>query len=267
MNKLFALQLIVSFLVGGGIITLISLLAEKANARVSGIILAFPSTVALGFFFLAWTASTEAVAKVVPATIIPLGLAVLFPVIYVFVAEKIHSFITQRVPQIAISFVICTISWLIFALPFALFKFSSLLFGLLGYTILIVLANYLLHRKNVEKPVALTYSFAQKVGRAVFVGCVITLITYISKTVNPFWGGVFSAFPAAYSSMLMLLHWYYGPEKLLPVVRKVPIGSISIVTYALIAMIVFPTFGFILGTLIAYVASLIISVMITKLSR
>ncbi len=56
MSKLFIIQLIVSFIVGGSIIALLSLAAEKVNKTIAGILIAFPSTVALGFFFLGWNA-------------------------------------------------------------------------------------------------------------------------------------------------------------------------------------------------------------------
>jgi len=57
MNKLFIIQLITSFIVGGIVIAIISFVAEKANKKISGIILTFPTTMALGFFFLCWTLS------------------------------------------------------------------------------------------------------------------------------------------------------------------------------------------------------------------
>lgn len=269
MNQLFIIQLTASFLVGGGIITLLSFLAEKADSRISGIILAFPSTIALGYFFLGWTVSNEAVKNVVPASLVSLGLSVLFPVIYVFTAQKIQNIIENQFWQIAISFIISTLSWLILSLTFAANQFSNLIIGLTIYSTATLLASYLLNRnidKNINQP-PLKYSWIQKSLRAIFVGSVISLITFLSNIMNPFWGGVFSVFPASFSSMLILLHWYYDVDKLLPAVRKVPIGSISLVMYALSAMIIFPELGFIIGTLVAYFVSLITSIVLTKLNK
>lgn len=50
MSSIFIIQLIVSFFVGGGLITLLTFLAEKSSSKVSGIILSFPSTALAGFF-------------------------------------------------------------------------------------------------------------------------------------------------------------------------------------------------------------------------
>lgn len=56
-ETLFIIQLITSFLVGGAVIALLSFIAERVHKRIAGIVLAFPTTVALGFFFLGWTLS------------------------------------------------------------------------------------------------------------------------------------------------------------------------------------------------------------------
>jgi len=52
MNKLFIIQLIISFIVGGGFVALLTIVAEKVNQRIAGIILTFPITAGLALFFL-----------------------------------------------------------------------------------------------------------------------------------------------------------------------------------------------------------------------
>lgn len=52
MNKLFLTQLIVSFVVGGGFVALLTIVAEKVNQRIAGIILTFPITGGMALFFL-----------------------------------------------------------------------------------------------------------------------------------------------------------------------------------------------------------------------
>lgn len=51
---------------------------------------------------------------------------------------------------------------------------------------------------------------------------------------------------------------------MLPTVQKVAVGSISIAVYALTVIVVFPKFGFVLGTLFAYIASLFVSLYLSK---
>lgn len=265
MNKLFAIQLIASFIVGGGVITLLSFIAERANSRIAGIILAFPTTVALGFFFLGWALSPEAVAEVVPATLIPLGLSILFVAVYAYIAEYSAGIIKSKIWQIIVSFVVSIGFWFALAIPVVVLKINSLVVGVAGYAILILIGHLLLQRKNYDKPATLTYTFGQKIDRAAFVGFIVFLVVLLGKTLSPFWGGMFAMFPAAFSSLLMILHWHYGPKSLFPTMQKVAIGSLSIFAYAIMVMLVFPPFGFILGTLFSYGVSVIVTLLLMKL--
>ena len=63
MVKTFYIQLIISFIAGGGFIALFTFIAEKVDAQVSGIILSLPSSAALGFFFVGWFLSPEVAAN------------------------------------------------------------------------------------------------------------------------------------------------------------------------------------------------------------
>ena len=83
MRTILLVQLIVSFLVGGSLITILSLIAEKTNQHIAGIVMMFPTTLVLGFFFLGLTTNAENVSTVIPATLIPLGIVIFSSVIYI----------------------------------------------------------------------------------------------------------------------------------------------------------------------------------------
>jgi hypothetical protein len=264
MNTLFVIQLIISFIVGGGVIALLSFIAEKSHKRIAGIILAFPTTVALGFFFLGWAVSPEAVADIVPATLIPLGLSVLFAAVYAYVANYLAKIIKTKIWQIITTYVISIGFWFALAIPVVVLEINRLAVGVAGYALLVLLAHLLLQRKNYDKPVTLTYTLGEKIGRATFVGFIVFLVVLLGKLLNPFWGGMFAVFPAAFSSLLMILHWYYDPKSLFPTMQKVALGSLSLFAYAITIMFVFPQFGFIVGTLFAYAVSLIVTLLLMK---
>jgi len=267
MNSIFIIQLIVSFFVGGSFVAMLTFLAEKTTSRLSGIILSFPSTVVLGFFFLAWTQSPEEVARIVPATLIPMGITILFPVFYVYIARFGSLFIKQRLLHILFSFSISVSIWLLLALFVTEYKLSNLLYGIMGYLVLILIAYFFLRKPVTQQPQSHSYSVWQIIGRAVFIGFIIALVVYFGEFVNTFWGGVFAMFPAAFSSSLILIHWYHGPKNLLAIFKQIPLGSLSIVVYAIVVMFVFPVAGFIWGTLIALAASLITSALLSEFLR
>jgi hypothetical protein len=264
MNKLFYIQLIASFIVGGGFITLLTFIAERVEARVAGIVLTLPSTAALGFFFLGWTLSPDAVANIIPATFIPLGLTVLFPGLYIYAAEYVSRIIKSKNIQIILSCAVSICIWFVIALPIAVYELNNLVIGILGYVVIAILSNRLLNRKNYEKSAPHTYSFGQKVGRSVFTGSIIVLIVFLGKTLSSFWGGIFTMFPAAFLSSLMILHRYYDPKILFTTIKSVPLGSVTLLVYSLTVMLAFPAIGFIPGTVVAYIASLITSLLLSK---
>ncbi len=265
MNKLFFIQIVTSFIVGGVGVAFLSFIAERASSRMAGIVLAFPSTGALSYFFLAWALSPEAVATVVPATFIPLGLTAMFPVFYTTSAETLSRYVKKKGYQVLISFSLSTICWLALALPVALLKFSDFAFGMIGYILLVLIADFLLHRRRHTKAPALSYTTGQKIGRAAFVGLIIVIVLVLGKTLDIVWGGVFAMFPAAFSSTLMLLHWYYDSKSVSAAAQNAPIGSLSIFVYSIAVMFVFPKFGFIVGTVFAYIASLLTTLILLKM--
>ncbi len=263
MDKLFFIQLIVSFIVGGSFVALLTFFAERTNSRLSGIILAFPSTALFGFFFLAWTQSAEKVTSIIPATLVSMGLSVLFPVFYVYIARVGMRFIKKRLLLIIFSFCISVISWLLLSFVVVEYKLSSLLYGIIGYLFLTIIAYVLLRQSETKQLPNHVYSIGQIIGRALFIGFIIALVVYLGEYVDPFWGGVVTMFPAALSCSLVIIHWYYGSETLLAVFREVPLGSLSIFVYAMVVMMTFPRMGFIWGSLIALTASLFTAFMLS----
>jgi uncharacterized membrane protein (GlpM family) len=263
------IQLIASFLVGGGFITLLSILAEKANKNISGIIAMFPSTVVLGFFFLGITTSAKKVSAIIPATLIPLGIIVLSSVIYIHLALLCTKYFVSKLKQITITLISSSMVWFLITAPFAAFRFNNLTIGILGYLILMLTAYNILKRKtNASFQTKFNYSKVQIFFRASFMGTIITLVVLLAKTLkNPFWGGIFTMYPAATFAILIVLHFYYQPKELFSFFRNAPIGSLSIFAYCLSVMILFPVYGVIIGTILAYLISFLVSASLIKFQK
>ncbi len=265
MNSTLVIQLLVSFIVGGFFITLLALIAERANENISGIIMMFPSTIVLGFFFLGITTSAEKVALVVPATLIPLGIVVFSSVIYIYSSIFFSNYIKSKIGQIIITFLVNSSIWFVLASPFALWKFQNLFLGIIGFFILITMAHIILNKHAFhEKVIRLKYSKIQIVMRAVFTGGIIATVVFFCKVFNPFWGGVFTMYPAATFATLLIFHFYYEPRQLFYFMKKAPLGSLSLFVYAISAMLLFPKAGVIMGTIASYAISLSFSLLLIK---
>jgi uncharacterized membrane protein (GlpM family) len=147
-------------------------------------------------------------------------------------------------------------------LSFIAEKVNKKIAGTIGYLFFILISHLLLKRKDYSKPISLNYTTFQKILRATFVGFIIFIVVLLSKTLNPFWGGMFSMFPAAFSSVIIILHWHYGTKSLFPTMQNAALGSISLFGYAIAAMFLFPIFGYVFGTIISYLISLIITLVL-----
>lgn len=255
------LQLLLSFVIGGSLIALLTILAEKAGERTAGIILMLPTTIVIGFFFLGCTTSARNVAHIVPATLIPLGIVVFSSVIYIYYSLFISKYIRSKKTQILITFIATSITWFFLAAPFAIYRFSSIITGIAGYIILAFSAHYMLNKRGNKTNISrLSYTLPQIIFRAAFIGAMIAIVVYLGKILDPFWGGVFTMYPAATLATLIILHYYYEPLQLFYFMKKAPTGSISIFIYAICAMVLFPSYGIITGTFLSYSASLFFSV-------
>ncbi len=268
MNRIFIIQLIASFIIGGCFIAAQSYIAEKVSEKTAGIVLAFPSTMGLGFFFLGWVLTPEVVSSIVPSTILSLGLVTLFPTVYYFAARLFRKVASKKM-QILLSVFVGLLFWFVQAIPIAYYEINNLGIGIAAFCIAATMSFLLIFFREADrpKPPSVTYTKQQLVGRAVFIGFIIFIITLFGKTLGPFWGGIFTMFPAAYISTFIILHWYYNADDILSFIRRIPIGSLSFLVYTLMIMYTFPVLGFIGGTIAAYLASLITSYTLVKIQR
>jgi hypothetical protein len=264
MNTLY-IQVAVSFIAGGLLITLLTLLAERTSSKVSGIVLSFPSTIALGYFFLGWTLSSEKVAMIAPTTMVAIGTIVPFAGVYVRTAKAISAYTNNKISQIALSLIASTTVWL--AIVTVIGKVSSPLIGLAGYLALAFIGTKLIPKSTSSPVVIKKYTVGQKTGRAIFIGCIIALVVLLGKTAGATWGGVFSVFPAALTSALVVIHWHYDTEKLSAMVQKVAIGSLSLLAYAITATLIFSKAGFVYGTLVSYIVSLGVTLILIRVAK
>ncbi|HEV7702055.1 MAG TPA: hypothetical protein VGO63_01250 [Candidatus Paceibacterota bacterium] len=265
MNTLFIIQLITSFFVGGVYIIILLTLAERAPKRVAGIILMFPSTIALSFFFLAWVLSPEAIIHAAPVAILSTAINFIFFLGYPYAGNFFTQKTESKLLQILLSLASCLIPWFIVVSIIAKHKPTNLIFTLFILGITILISHFILNKNQVDKAIAISYTTTQKIGRAIFAGLVIATVVFLGKTLGTFWGGIFSAFPAAASSSFILIHWYYGPSNLFPTIQRLPIGTLVIPVFALSAMFFFPLVGFIIGTFISLIISFVASFLLFKI--
>ncbi len=267
MKENFILQLIASFILWWAFIALLTLLAEKANRKLSWIILMLPSTAILGFFFLWYNYGPEKTSEVALLAFIPLALSVLFIPIYFWIGTFLDSKIKNKVIKIFLTEFGAILFWLVLSVWVAFFKIQSFLIGFLWFIVIAFFTHFLLHIKQPIEIKPLQYSFGQKLGRAIFVWLLISTIVFLSKVFGPFYGWIFAVFPAAGSATLIIYNWYYKPQEFLFMVQNVAKWSFSVFSYVIGVMILFPLIWIVWWSLFSLIWSILVSFLINRLSK
>jgi hypothetical protein len=193
----FFLKLILGFIVGGTWITLTTVAAERFGSKVGGAIGGLPSTIVVSLFFIAWTQGPEQAFN--STTFMPLAFAV--DVVYLIV----YAILSRR--GLTLGIVGALTAW--FALTAVLIwaRVANLELALAVWILALVLGFHLAqHRLRLrsQSRVPIRYTPLQIAWRAVFSGLVIAFAIGMSRVGGPVWGGVFSAFPANFTSTLII---------------------------------------------------------------
>jgi uncharacterized membrane protein (GlpM family) len=239
------LQIFLSFLLVGLAVALQTLIAERLSHFWRGIALTIPSTMALGLLFIGLTKSPDDVVQA--ATIVPAALGPTY--LFVFVFAALAEF------GLMVSIVVGFMAWTLFAAVLLLFPPSSFLLSTLisvcSISGIYVLARLLPHR---IPPTVYGMTVERVLLRSLFGGIVIATVVVLSKTLGNTWGGLFSSFPAGFSSTLIIYYLSSGPKAVQGVAKTMFFpGTFGFILYASIVALTFPVLGVWIGTLMAYV--------------
>ena len=248
-HLMFIWQLVISFIAGGLLIAFQTFLGERVPLKWRGMVLTIPTTLALGLLFIGLIKSVHdipEVVKIIPAALAPDYLFVLF-----FALFSRYSLTKAMLGGMAV--------WFVSAIALLRFPPSTLPISIFLYGLPVIAAAYLLisrmHQITAIAPVAITVR--RTVIRSLIGGSIVVLIVVLSKFIGNSWGGVFSTFPAAFSSTFLIYYLAHGKE-IIPSVGKSMFfpGAVGFMLYAITAAYSFPHFGIWMGTLIAYVITI-----------
>lgn len=242
---LFATELIISFLAGGVFIALQTLLGERFTGFWRNVILTIPSTMALGFLFIGLTKTPSDVAEV--AMISPAALAPDYLWVMTFALLASFGFLISIIGSFAV--------WAIFAALLLKFPPATFTTSVFLYALPLIIIAYLIVRLLPQMPNLKPFPITagQITLRCLIGGSIIALIVLLASTLGNIWGGLFSAFPAAFTSTFIIYYKWQGKHVIPSVAKSLFFpGIIGFIIYALIAMLTFPAWGIWLGTLASY---------------
>jgi hypothetical protein len=197
MNESFYFLLALSFLVGSIWVTLTSIVAERFGSKIGGLIGGLPSTAIVSFFFIGLTQSPQIASQATNAFPLAYSITGLFLVFYALLSRK----------GFLVSFIGSLLTWFSLSTLIILFDVDNFFISLFVYALVFSISYYIIEKRlkipSVER-VKMKYSTLQVLGRAVFSGLMITFAVFMSKIGGPIFGGIFSAFPAVFISILII---------------------------------------------------------------
>ncbi len=251
MDSAFLIQLSLSFVVGSVWVLVTTILSDRYGSKFGGFIGGLPSTAVVSFFFIGLTQSTVIAARA--TTVFPLsyGFTGLFLVLYALLWRR--GFI--------VSFGVSISAWFSLAACVVLIKFEDFFLSVCLYFFFFIFAVYVLEYRLKLPSMGkgdLKFSSLHFIFRAVFGGSIVALAVFLSRIGGPVFGGIFSAFPAVFISILFINYRSRGMEFSRAMTKPMLVtGMISIFLYGLGVRYFYPSIGLWWGTLAAYFISLI----------
>ena len=267
---MFTLQVISAFVVGGSFVAGISFLVEKSPRSLRGIILGFPSTMAVSFVFLAITLDPEAIHQSLPGVQYSLLGAILFAFSFSVVAQKFSSITPERKWPVIPTLLAAASIWLIFAictsyLPQRLsISLPVLLLGI--FSLQTLFSRYANQFPVCSSPPQIRVQ--ELFFRALFCGTIIAGALITSRLLGPYWGAlVGGTFPASFGSQLMIFQFKY-PTRFIPsVIKTVPLGVLNVSVYSIVVAYSYPKLGITLGTILGFSASALMAFSLATITK
>lgn len=264
------LQPILAFFIGGLTIASLSLLAEKSPPALRGLVISFPSTLAISFIFLAHEFGTEILATVLPGVFYALLGSFLFAITFVVISQYFIDKTPALKWPIAVTLLCASLVWLVVAYLSSTLP-RQIEFALPVYLFFTVAIQFALWRYAQSRPSPIIIhktSPLEFFSRIFFAGTVIASAVVLSKVLNPFWGALIGGtYPASFGSQLMIFQGKYPASQLPTTIKTVPLGVTSVAFYAISVTFLYPQLGIPLGTLLAMTGSLCFSLALAKAIR
>ena len=220
----------------------LSLIAEYASPRVSGMLAGFPHGVAIVLFFIGLEQGVDFAARSAVYTLAGLGANAAFGLAYWKGLRFFGRHDKWLVPPL---------SFLAFLAPGAVFTQLPLTVvtgAVLALSMIGLLAWAARRERNVKIVRETHVSWREVAIRAAAAAAIVVAITGAARMIGPGWAGLFSGFPIVTFPFLTIMHATHGKAPAFTILKAYPIGLISLVIYTLTVSFAFSAFGLGWGT-------------------
>jgi hypothetical protein len=247
----FLVRLLLSFVTGGAWVMATTVAAEKLGPGLGGLLSGLPTTALVSIIFIGWSQNVEAAAQaavMVPAT---MGLNTVFLLVYAALSSK----------GMVIAVFSALLVWVLSAMVLAALRLSdifssTLLFVTLASSSIILFERWV--RVGTQKVPSLNLGAGQLLGRGIFAGIIIASAVYLTRVAGPWLGGLFSAFPATYLSIIVIFGRQHGSLIGGAMVRSMVVASTAISVFGVVTHLGLAALGLGPGIALGYACSLVV---------
>jgi len=225
----FLLKLVLSFLIGGLWITVASVAAERMGSKIGGVIGGLPSTAVVAFGFIGWTQGAEKVHDV----------ATTFPLAFAANAFYLVAYAALSPRGLWAGIGAALLTWLSGEALILWLDVQSVWVSIVVWVAALVIAYWVLERGlgvSSHERIRIRYTAGQMLGRAAFAGGIVALAVLGSQVGGPIWGSILAAFPALYTSTLILVSRSAGVAFSRSLATPLMISSVVNVTVFVLAL-------------------------------
>jgi hypothetical protein len=244
-TTIFLFQLLLTFLIGSSWIYVTVLAGLRFGSKTGGFIGGLPSTALLSFFFIGFTQTPEIASS--DTTIFPIAIAVscLFLVVYASLAHR------GFIPAILIS--LCF--WFLLSIFIYFSHSENFILNLAIYAVVMIFAYFLMEKVLLIKSITSNKKMELKKHlaiRSLFGGGVVMLSVLIAKIGGPVLGGIITAFPAMFISVLTISYKAHGIEFSKAMTKPLMVtGMITVAVYAIALRYLYIYTGLYVGTFLS----------------
>ncbi len=250
-------QTILPFLASAIVVILITVIAEKFGTKIGGILGTLPTTIIIAYVFIALNRDVDFASDSIAVVPAEIGINIIFLfIIAVLIRRSIYF-------AFACSFTFWTIaSFLLWYTNLENVYISIPIFFISMIGTFLVLEK-IRKIKSISKKYV-HYTIAKITFRGLLAGTVITIAVLLSN-VGAVLSGIFSVFPAIITSTMIICYYEHGPSFASGIAKSMIFGSSSVMSYAVSIHFTYPIYGILLGSVIAFVISVIVALINLKL--
>ncbi len=216
-----------------------------------------PSTLIVALFFMGLDNSTSFASRAAAMVPAEMGINAIFLVVFIMTIKR--GLPVAMTSAMGVWFVLSSILYL--------FMPESLPLSILILALLVAFSIVALSRMSGlgQKPgSAVKYGPKELAFRGLFAGLMLAISIMLATSFGPVMGGIFSVFPAVFTSTMVILYLRQGVEFTGATGRTMVIGSINVAGYAVLVHFIYPAYGLWTGTLLAVVLAYVWSYCVYK---